>query len=124
MSADETGQEDAGTGDGTPSTEELSAKVDGLDAKLDALIERFGSAERGARDAAGQRTEDRLNRPTTVAEEIRQQLAEAKAQAAKEDAEKGTADRLAATEAKLAELSEKPPEAPVGRVARALFGRS
>lgn len=108
------------TSDTGPTAAEVDARVDGIDKKLDLLLEKFGSGDRGGQApaaAAGPK-------PTSVAEEIRDQLARAKAEDDKASAEKGTADRLAAAEAKLTELAEKPPEAPVGKVARALFGRS
>jgi uncharacterized protein YukE len=106
-----------------PSNAELDAKVTALDGKIDKIIDMFSGKEGQARAAAQQRTEDRLDRPATVAEEIRQQLADAKAAEAADAEKRGSADRLAALEAKVTGMTEQTPEAPVRRVEKFLGWR-
>ena len=99
-----------------PTVAEVAARQDGLEAKVDNILEVLGKGESRARADAEQHTEDRLDRPTTVAEEIRQQLADAKAAEAADAEKRGSADRLAALEAKVTGMTEQTPEAPVRRV--------
>ena len=106
----------AAASNAAPSNAELDAKVTALDGKIDKIIDMFSGKEGQARAAAQQHTEDRLDRPTTVAEEIRQQLADAKAAEAADAEKRGSADRLAALEAKVTGMTEQTPEAPVRRV--------
>lgn len=118
--ADETGE----TGEAAaPSNAELAARVDGLAGKLDTILDKLGGAETKARDAAQQHTEDRLDRPTGVAEEIRAQLAardkaDAAAKQAKDDQE-----WRASVDGRLAGMAEQAPEAPVRRVEKLLGWR-
>ena len=99
-----------------PTVAEVAARQDGLEAKVDKILEVLGKGESRAHADAEKHTEDRLDRPTTVAEEIRQQLADAKAAAAADAEKRGSADRLAALEAKVTGMTEQTPEAPVRRV--------
>jgi len=118
--ADET---DTETGESAPSNAELAGRVDQLDSKLDRIIDLFGQRKDSVHEHAEQHTQERLDRPSTVAEEIRTQLAEARAkdQAA---ADKAAAEgRLGAVEANVAELREKKPEAPLRRVEKIMGWR-
>lgn len=104
------------TDESAPSNAELAARVDGLDSKLSLILDKLGGAEGKAHDAAQQRTEDRLDRPSTVAEEIRAQLAERDRQKAAADHDKADADWRAGVDARLEGMAEKTPEAPVRKV--------
>ena len=106
-----------------PTTAELDAKVNALDSKLDRIIDMFGGAEGKAHDAAQQHTEDRLDRPSSIADEIRAQLAEQRARETADAEKRGAADRLAAVEAAVTGMAEKTPEAPLRRVEKVMGWR-
>ena len=106
-----------------PSNTELAGRIDGLESKLDVLIDKLSGKEDQAHAAAEKHTEERLDRPTTIAEQIREQLAEAKAAEAAEAEKRGHADRLAAVEQKLEGMAEKTPEAPQRRIEKILGWR-
>src|SRR5579862_6690361 len=109
--------------DTAPSNAELAARVDGLAGKLDTILDKLSGAESGAHAAAQQHPEDRLDRPTGVAEEIRAQLAErAQADAAARQA-KEDADWRASVDGRLAGMAEHAPEPPVRRVEKLLGWR-
>jgi hypothetical protein len=104
------------------STAELAGRMDGIESKLDALIDKLSGRKDQAHAAAEQHTEERLDRPSTIAEEIRAQL-EAQRAAEAADAEKRShADRLAAVEEKVTGMTEKTPETPPRRIERLLWG--
>ena len=106
-----------------PTNTELAGRIDGLNAKLDAVIDKLGSARDQAHADAQQHTEDRLDRPSTIADEIRQQL-EAQRAADAETAEKrGQADRLAAVEDRLKGMTEQAPQPPERRIEKFLGWR-
>lgn len=109
------------TEEAAPSTAELDAKVTGLESKVDLILDKLSGATGQAHDTAQQHTEDRLDRPTTIAEEIRGQLAAQRAADEKTAAEKGQADRLAAVEATVTGLAEKAPE-PITRRVEKIMG--
>jgi uncharacterized protein YukE len=119
--ADETETAEAGA-ESAPSNAELAGRVDALDSKLDRIIDMFSGKKDQAHAAAQEHTEERLDRPSTIAEEIRAQLeAQRKAEAA--DAEKRShADRLAAVEEKVTGMTEKTPETPPRRIERMMWG--
>jgi predicted metal-dependent hydrolase len=106
-----------------PTTTELASRIDGINAKLDAVIGRLGGARDQAHAAAEQHTEERLDRPTSIAEEIRQQLDAQKAADEKAAAERGQADRLAAVEQRIAGMAEQTPQPPQRRVEKFLGWR-
>jgi hypothetical protein len=108
---------------GEPSTRELAGRIDGINAKLDALIDKLGSKSAGAHAAAEQHTEDRLDRPTTIADQIRQQLEEQRAADAETAEKRGQADRLAAVEQRLAGMAEATPAPPERRIEKILGWR-
>jgi hypothetical protein len=106
-----------------PSNAELAARVDGLAGQLDIILDKLGGAETKAHDAAQQHTEDRLDRPTSMAEEIRAQLAERdKADAAAKQA-KDDADWRASVDGRLAGMAEHAPEPPARKIERVMWGR-
>lgn len=106
-----------------PSNAELAGRVDGLESKLDMILDRISGTEGQAHAAAQQHTEDRLDRPSSIADEIRQQLAEQQRQQRADAEKQGTSDRLAAVESSLAGMAEKVPEAPVRRVEKVMGWR-
>ena len=101
------------TEDTGPSNAELAGRVDGLESKLDLVLEKLGGVTSGAHAAAQQ--------PSTIAEEIRAQLDAQRAADAEADAKKSSADRLAAVEERLSGMQEKTPETPPRRVEK-IFG--
>jgi hypothetical protein len=106
-----------------PTVAEVAARQDGLEAKVDKILEVLGKGEGQARAAAQQHTEDRLDRPSTIAEQVRAQLEEAKAREAADAEKRGQADRLAAVEARVSGMAEAPPEAPQRRIEKFLGWR-
>lgn len=114
---------ETGEVESAPSTAELASRVDQLDSKLDRIIDLFGAKKDEAHGAAEQHTEERLDRPSNMAEEIRRQLAEARS--ADEAAAAGQADqdwRKNVSET-LAGLTEKQPEPPQRRVEKLMGWR-
>jgi hypothetical protein len=116
----ETTTETAETG---PTPAETAARVDALDAKVDKILEVLSGKKDDAHAAAQEHTEERLDRPTTIAEQVRQQLADEKAREAADAEKRGSAERLAAVEAKVTGMAERTPEAPVRRVEKWLGWR-
>jgi hypothetical protein len=105
-----------------PSNAELAARVDGLAGKLDTILDKLGGAESTAHDAAQQHTEDRLDRPTSMAEEIRAQLEERdRANAAAKQAQ-DDADWRASVDGRLAGMAEHAPEPPARKIERVMWG--
>lgn len=105
------------------SIDELQAEQERQGGMLQAILDKLGGAESKARDAAGQHTEDRLNRPSNVAEEIRAQLAERdKAEQAKAS-ERESAEWRKGVDEKLSGMAEKVPEAPLRRVEKIMGWR-
>ena len=93
--------------------ETLSEKVD----KILGIVSGHGGTE----DGGGH--EDQPTGGTNIAHEIRAQLEERDRKNAADAAERAKSDRLAAAEAKLAELSEKPPEPMPRRIERIMGWR-
>ena len=82
----------------------VEQRVDSLESKVDKILGIL---------SGGQDDPPRAEQPdggTNIAHEIRAQLDARDAKNAADAAEREKSDRLAAAEAKLAELSEKPPE--------------
>jgi septal ring factor EnvC (AmiA/AmiB activator) len=123
----EAGAEVSETGEGQqetgPTVAEVAARQDGLEAKVDKILEVLGKGEGQAHTAAQQHTEDRLDRPSTIAEQVRAQLEEAKAREAADAEKRGQADRLAAVEARVSGMAEAPPEPPQRRIEKFLGWR-
>jgi hypothetical protein len=105
-----------------PTTTELAERQDKLDGKLDQILSVIGGRKP---DTA---PEGKVDPPSTVAEEIRQQL-EARDRKAADDAAKADHDSWkTSVEERLAGMAEKPPGEPAptgvkGRVQRAMWGR-
>ena len=109
--------------DTAPSNAELARRVDAQDSKLDMILDKLGGAKDQAHDAAQQHTEDRLDRPSNIAEEIRQQLADQRAQADADAAKNADADWRKSVDERLAGMAEKTPEAPLRRVEKIMGWR-
>lgn len=86
-----------------------------VESKVDTLVDAMNKLLPGSHAEAQQRTEERLDRGSTVEDQVRAELARAKeeeqAQAAK-DAEKAEGESL---KERLARLEEKPPAPPRSR---------
>lgn len=107
---------------GEPTLEQISARQDSLESKLDKLLEMVGSRS-PQHAAAEQHTERHLDRPSSVEEQVAAELARAKAEekaAADKEAEKSERATLAE---RLAKLEEKAPAPPQPRRERAMWGR-
>lgn len=106
-----------------PSNAELASRVDGLDSKLDRLIDMFGAKRDEAHGVAQQHTEERLDRPSTVAEEIRAQFAALRASDEAAAAANADADWRKGVTETLAGLTEQQPEPPQRRVEKLMGWR-
>jgi hypothetical protein len=119
--SDENGQAPAPAA-GEPSNADLVSRVDGIESRLDTIMSMLGGAEHGARDAAQQQTESRLDRPSSVADEIRRQLDEQRAADNAAEAARTHSERLATVESRLEGMSEVTPEPPQRRVEKIMWG--
>lgn len=100
-----------------PAESGVEQRVDSLESKVDKILGILSGGDSHAEETpAGQPD-------TNIAHEIRAQLEEQDRKRAAEAAEQGKADRLAAAEARIAELSEKPPEPMPRRVERIMGWR-
>lgn len=99
-----------------PSNAELADRMGHVESTLNELAALIRGGEGRARGAAQARTEQRLDQPTSVADEVRRQLEDRDRAAAEQAGRKSDADRLAAVETTVAELAEKPPEVPVRKI--------
>jgi len=108
--------------DAGPTVAEVAERQNSLEAKVDKILDVLGSKKDDAHAAAEQHTEDRLDRPSTIAEQVRQQLEEEKAREAADAEKRGDKERLAAVEAKVTGMAEATPESPVRRVERFMWG--
>lgn len=121
--ADGQGQGDGqGDGEGTriKSLAEQDARINGIESKLDTLLDKLGAGETKVHEGARQREEQRLDRPTSIADEIRSQFAERDRAQAAADADTARENRLAGLETKLSELTETKPDAPVRRIEKVM----
>lgn len=100
-----------------PAEPGVEQRVDSLESKVDQILGIIS----GQHDGQAPETEEPGG--TNIAHEIRAQLEEQERRKAAEAAEQSKADRLAAAEAKIAELAEKPPEPMPRRVERIMGWR-
>ena len=105
------------------SLDEQDQRIGRLEQGIEKILDVLGKGEGKAHEHAEQHTEDRLDRPSTIAEQIREQLAEAKAREAADAEKRGQAERLAAVEQKVTDMAEKTPEAPQRRIEKILGWR-
>lgn len=117
----------ADQGTAEPTVAELATRQDRLEGKVDQVIGLLQGGERKAHAAAAQHEEDKLDRPTDVADEVRRQIEErdraAAAAAAADSAAAAQQTWRQGVDKSLAALAEKPPEAPVRRVEKFLGWR-
>jgi hypothetical protein len=107
--------------DTAPSNAELAGRVDRLDSKLDTIIGMFRTGS-PAQAAAQQHTEDRLDRPSSVADEIARQLEEQRARdAASRDAD-DQAEWRKSVDDRLTGMTEQAPADPPRRATRFMWG--
>ena len=94
--------------------------IDALASKVDRLAELVAKVIPGSHAQAEQRVEERLDRPSTVEEQVKAELDKAK----REEAERAAREARDADDKQLretvAKLAEKPPEPPVRRATRLL----
>lgn len=114
--------ETTNTTEDAPSIDELEQRVSGVESKLDLILDKLSGTRDQAHAAAEKHTEDRLDRSSSIAEQIRAQLAERQAAEADAAEKRGHADRLAAVEERLTGMAEKPPEDPLRPVTRFIWG--
>jgi hypothetical protein len=122
MTAD-TSTETEGDAPAAPTSTELATRIDGLESKLDLVISRLGGAKDQAHAAAEQHTEDRLDRPSTIAEEIRQQLDAQRAADADAAERRTSGERLAALEDRIKNMAEQTPQPPERKIEKILGWR-
>ena len=114
----------AGPGDGQDDGQDgsTSARLDALEGKVDALVTAVGKLVPSSRADAQRREEDRLDRPSRIAELVQAELTRRD----KERADRETADAEQAERARdrerLAKLEEHPPAPPVRRSTRFMWG--
>lgn len=109
-------------GDQAPQ-QELDARVSTLESKIDQILGIVGKGEHAAHDAAQRHEQDKLDRPSSVAEQVREQL---DARDARERDRQAAADRdgrLGKIEQAIADMAEKAPEVPARRVERVMGWR-
>jgi hypothetical protein len=106
-----------------PSNSELDARIDGINAKLDVLIDKLGTRKDAAHAAAEEHTEDRLDRPSNIAEQIRAQLEHQRAADADAAKKLDGAERLAALEERVSGMTEQVPEPPQRRIEKRMGWR-
>lgn len=106
-----------------PSNAELAGRVDALDSKLDMILGKLSGTRDQARAAAEERTEEHLDRPSSIAEEIRQQLAAQRARADAEERGKADIAWRKNVDERLSGMAEKTPEAPLRRVEKIMGWR-
>jgi uncharacterized protein YceH (UPF0502 family) len=99
-----------------PAAADASSRIDGLERKVDAIIDRLGQLVGGAHKDATATTQARLDEPGSVAEEVRRELARAKQEEIANESEAERKARLEALEDKVVKLTEKTPEPPPRRV--------
>jgi hypothetical protein len=102
--------------DNAPSTAQLETRIDGMDAKLDQLL-AAGHAK------AEDHVEQRLDRPATVEEQVRAELARAREQDATERQAEQEKSEFQEMKDRLAKLGEVRPAAPQPKRERVMWGR-
>lgn len=116
---DETDEE----GERITSIKELSERQDRTESKLDQILAVLGKTRDNAQANAREGQERKLDAPTSIAEEIRQQFEERDRKAAADAEHKSREDRLAAVETSLKEIAEKAPEPPARRIEKIMGWR-
>ena len=105
--------------------DQLAGRVDSLTGKVDQILEVLGKFTGGSpvsREAAQSQTEDRLDRPSSVAEQVRAELAKAETARAADQAAADDKSEREQMKADLAKLKETRPEPPQPRRQRVMWG--
>lgn len=115
-----------------PSTTDTNPPAGGDGPRLDRLEQQIGqigaavqqllNGNTPARSAGRSVVNDRLNTEADVADQVKAELTRARAEDEQASHNKSTADRLAAAEAAVKALTEKPPEPPQRPIERLLYG--
>lgn len=106
-----------------PATTEPPADPDRLDrieSKVDTLADVVAKLVPGSHAEAQDREEARLDRPSTVEEQVRAELARRDKQAADDQAAAAAQTERETLQARLAKLEEQPPQPPVRRATKLL----
>ena len=107
------------------SIDSLAQRQDKVEGKLDqvlAAIEKFTGGPPATHQQAERQAEERLDRPSSVAEQVRAELAKAvQDRASRQAADDDKSEREQMRE-RLAKLEEKQPEPPQPRRQRVMFG--
>jgi hypothetical protein len=112
---------DTETEAGQPGTDATDhERLDRVETKLDALIETVNKIIPGSHAEAEERTERRLDRGSTVAEEVKAELEKARQEEAKRKAADDDKSERQQMRDDLAKLKEVPPAQPVPRRTRML----
>jgi hypothetical protein len=99
-----------------PTVAELAERQERTEGKLDQILAVLGKTEGNAQGAAAEHEADKLDAPTSVADEIRRQLEDRdKAEQAKKAAQEGDSWRKN-VDTRLSELAEKKPETPARKI--------
>lgn len=127
MTAGTEGTPPAGAGQGTgqpqgtpPAGDQagLEKRVDGLEQKLDTILEFLQGKEGKAQGDAEKSRAAELNAPTSIADEVRSQLDQARAAEQDKANRDSAAQELAAVKNELKELKEAMPGGPQRRIER------
>lgn len=106
-----------------PAQPPAPAQHDGsTDERLTRIENALAALVPGSHAQAQAHTERRLDRPSTVAEQVQAELAKAREKQQREEAEAARASELAGLKQTVAQLAEKPPEPPVRAVTRLMWG--
>lgn len=89
-----------------------------IEERLDTLAAAVSRLIPGSHKEAQQRTEERLDRPSTIEEKVREELARRDREAALKSAQ----DEAQSLGQRVARLEEKPPEPPERRSTRVMWG--
>jgi hypothetical protein len=101
-----------------PAGKDPETRLDRLEAKVDAVIDRLGQIVGGAHKDATATTQARLDAPGSVAEQVQAELARADQAKRANETEAQRDARLAGVEEKVKGLTEKAPQAPPRRIER------
>lgn len=94
--------------------------VDRVENKLDALIDVVNGLLPGTHGEAEQRTSERLDRPSSIEEQVKAELAKAEARRKQDEDAAAAKAEHESTRERLARLEELPPEPPARRATKLL----
>ena len=115
--------DETGEGERITSIKEQSERLDRVESDVHWIRDFLGRTKDNTHAVAAESRQKELDAPTSMAEEIRQGLAELEERKRKEADAKGKEDRLAAVETSVREMAEKAPEPPARRVEKIMGWR-